>query len=149
MDRRTFWKNKYIKEHAKYLIIGLVICALILFFVGRRAVVKLSPLGWLVIAVLVIAVDLFNFNRRMNEYVRDKLLEEERNEFEISLKIHCAHLAQSVEHAAVNRRVVGSSPTVGATKPLKTLRFQGFHPFFGAIFIPLFFLKIRGSVFLS
>ena len=79
MDRRTFWKNKYIKEHAKYLIIGLVICALILFFVGRRAVVKLSPLGWLVIAVLVIAVDLFNFNRRMNEYVRDKLLEEERN----------------------------------------------------------------------
>ena len=27
-----------------------------------------------------------------------------------------AHLAQSVEHAAVNRRVVGSSPTVGATK---------------------------------
>ena len=25
-----------------------------------------------------------------------------------------AHLAQSVEHAAVNRRVVGSSPTVGA-----------------------------------
>ena len=29
-------------------------------------------------------------------------LEEERNEFEISLKIHRAHLAQSVEHAAVN-----------------------------------------------
>ena len=27
---------------------------------------------------------------------------------------HLAHLAQSVEHAAVNRRVVGSSPTGGA-----------------------------------
>ena len=27
-----------------------------------------------------------------------------------------AYLAQSVEHAAVNRRVVGSSPTVGAKK---------------------------------
>ena len=33
---------------------------------------------------------------------------------------HLAHLAQSVEHAAVNRRVVGSSPTVGAKK--KALR---------------------------
>ena len=57
-------------------------------------------------------------------------LVEERNEFEISLKIQPAHLAQSVEHAAVNRRVVGSSPTVGATKPLKTLRFRGFLPFY-------------------
>ena len=27
-----------------------------------------------------------------------------------------AYLAQSVEHAAVNRRVVGSSPTIGAMK---------------------------------
>ena len=60
-------------------------------------------------------------------------LEEERNEFEISLKIRPAHLAQSVEHAAVNRRVVGSSPTVGATKPLKTLRFRGFHHFFAKV----------------
>ena len=29
-----------------------------------------------------------------------------------------ASLAQSVEHAAVNRRVVGSSPTGGATNPV-------------------------------
>ena len=28
-------------------------------------------------------------------------------------------IAQSVEHAAVNRRVVGSSPTGGAKKPNK------------------------------
>ena len=28
--------------------------------------------------------------------------------------ISYAYLAQSVEHAAVNRRVVGSSPTIGA-----------------------------------
>ena len=28
-----------------------------------------------------------------------------------------AHLAQSVEHSAVNRTVVGSSPTVGANEP--------------------------------
>ena len=32
----------------------------------------------------------------------------------ISLTGHFASLAQSVEHAAVNRRVVGSSPTGGA-----------------------------------
>ena len=31
-----------------------------------------------------------------------------------SIKISYAYLAQLVEHAAVNRRVVGSSPTVGA-----------------------------------
>ena len=31
-----------------------------------------------------------------------------------SLSNDLAHLAQSAEHAAVNRRVVGSSPTVGA-----------------------------------
>ena len=29
-----------------------------------------------------------------------------------------AYLAQSVEHAAVNRRVVGSSPTIGAKNPV-------------------------------
>jgi len=79
MDRRTFWKNKYIKEHGKYLIIGLIICAAILFFVGRRSVVRVSPLGWVIIALLVIAVDIFNFMRRMNDYINDKLLEEERN----------------------------------------------------------------------
>ena len=37
-----------------------------------------------------------------------------------------AHLAQSVEHAAVNRRVVGSSPTVGAIK--------GEYPAIGRVF---------------
>ena len=37
---------------------------------------------------------------------------------------HSAHLAQSVEHAAVNRRVVGSSPTVGAKR--KTTQSGGF-----------------------
>ena len=35
-----------------------------------------------------------------------------------------------VEHPAVNRRVTGSSPVRGAKKPLKTLRFQGFLPFY-------------------
>ena len=34
-------------------------------------------------------------------------------------------LAQSVEHAAVNRRVVGSSPTGGA-KPLLSIDRRGF-----------------------
>ena len=34
----------------------------------------------------------------------------------IGLDLFHASLAQSVEHAAVNRRVVGSSPTGGATK---------------------------------
>lgn len=79
MDRRQFWRNKYIREHARYLIIGLVICAALLLFIGKRAVVKVSPLGWVLICILVIAVDLFNFIRRMNEYVRFQLLEEERN----------------------------------------------------------------------
>ena len=34
------------------------------------------------------------------------------------LKIEYSSLAQSVEHAAVNRRVVGSSPTGGAKNSL-------------------------------
>ena len=79
MDRRDHWRKQYIKDHVKYLVIGLVICALILFFIGRRSVVRLSPLGWVIVAVLVIAVDLFNFVRRMNDYVRMMLLEEERS----------------------------------------------------------------------
>ena len=33
-------------------------------------------------------------------------------------------LAQLVEHAAVNRRVVGSSPTGGATKRLENIMFS-------------------------
>ena len=40
-------------------------------------------------------------------------------------------IAQSVEHAAVNRRVVGSSPTWGAMKKvLKSLICKGFRAFF-------------------
>ena len=40
-------------------------------------------------------------------------------------------IAQSVEHAAVNRRVVGSSPTWGANlKALKSLIYKGFGAFF-------------------
>ena len=40
-------------------------------------------------------------------------------------------IAQSVEHAAVNRRVVGSSPTWGATKKvLKSLICKDFRAFF-------------------
>ena len=43
--------------------------------------------------------------------------------------IQYAYLAQSVEHAAVNRRVVGSSPTVGASqKSMKTTVFRAFDP---------------------
>ena len=80
MDRVQYWRNKYIKEHIIYLIIGLVICAVIIFFLARRAVVQLSPLGWVGVGILVVIVDLFNFNRRMREYVAVKLMEEERND---------------------------------------------------------------------
>ena len=42
------------------------------------------------------------------------------------LRIHSS-LAQSVEHAAVNRRVVGSSPTGGASRePRHAIRVRGF-----------------------
>ena len=46
---------------------------------------------------------------------------------------HFAYLAQSVEHAAVNRRVVGSSPTVGAKR--KTTQSGGFS--FGIYYMAL------------
>ena len=41
-------------------------------------------------------------------------------------------IAQSVEHAAVNRRVVGSSPTWGAKEKESLLRFLFFFLFMGA-----------------
>ena len=49
-----------------------------------------------------------------------------------------AYLAQSVEHAAVNRRVVGSSPTVGARKKLLEIS-QG-------VFLMIFALRQMMSV---
>lgn len=79
MERVQFWKKQYIREHIKYLIIGLVICAGILIFIAKRAVIELPPLGWVGAAILVVLVDLYNFNRRMREYVATKLMEEERN----------------------------------------------------------------------
>ena len=43
-------------------------------------------------------------------------------------------IAQSVEHAAVNRRVVGSSPTWGAMKKsLEILDMQGLQGFFSCV----------------
>ena len=55
-----------------------------------------------------------------------------------SLKIEYSSLAQSVEHAAVNRRVVGSSPTGGATQsPISGGFFISTKLYF-VIFIPNF-----------
>ena len=49
------------------------------------------------------------------------------NELDFSIKNHLySSLAQSVERRTVNPQVVGSSPTRGARKALKTSRFQGF-----------------------
>ena len=46
-------------------------------------------------------------------------------------------LAQSVEHAAVNRRVVGSSPTGGATNPVQHCWAGFFHGSIGTrLFMP-------------
>ena len=54
------------------------------------------------------------------------------------LKIVHSSLAQSVEHAAVNRRVVGSSPTGGATQsPISGGFFISTKLYF-VIFIPNF-----------
>ena len=80
MDRVQYWRNQYIKDHLKYLIIGLVICAAIIVFLAKRAVVEIPPLGWVGVGILVVLVDVYNFNRRMREYVAMKLMEEERND---------------------------------------------------------------------
>ncbi|MBQ2312052.1 MAG: hypothetical protein II185_05840 [Firmicutes bacterium] len=78
-ERVQFWKKQYIREHIKYLIIGLVICAAIIFYIAKHAVVELPLIGWVGVGILVVIVDLYNFNRRMREYVANKLMEEERN----------------------------------------------------------------------
>ena len=44
-----------------------------------------------------------------------------------------ASLAQQVEHAAVNRRVVGSSPTGGATATVLPSRYRGGNIFYGPL----------------
>ena len=53
-----------------------------------------------------------------------------------------ALIAQSVEHAAVNRRVVGSSPTIGARKK---------HALLGRVFLPFFtrFLAKNGLFYVQ
>ena len=79
MDRVKYWRDQYIKDHLKYLIIGLVICAAIIIFAAIRAVVELPPIGWVGIFILVVIVDVYKFNRRMREYVAARLMEEERS----------------------------------------------------------------------
>ena len=56
--------------------------------------------------------ELWSSKKRKRAYIEREPLEEmsKRDNREY------AHLAQSAEHAAVNRRVVGSSPTVGAKR---------------------------------
>ena len=46
--------------------------------------------------------------------IAKKSLTNRRSGGKIIKQLNFAYLAQSVEHAAVNRRVVGSSPSVGA-----------------------------------
>ena len=63
--------------------------------------------------------------KRLAKICHCRVFKKRRYEF-ISLRrfdhLNIAHLAQSVEHAAVNRRVVGSSPTVGAKMKRGTAR---------------------------
>ena len=80
MDRRTFWKNKYIKEHRFYFLIGLALCGVIIYIIGKKTMIELSPLGWTAVCLAVIVFDVLSFMRRMNEYVRIKLMEEEREQ---------------------------------------------------------------------
>ena len=65
-----------------------------------------------------------------------------------------ALIAQSVEHAAVNRSVTGSSPVWGATETLeKRSVFKGFviflaDPFFEKIGVKEIFMKKQLSIFM-
>ncbi len=78
MDRKQFWRKKYIDEHRFYLILGLVISIVLVYFIGRRGIITLSALGWAIVYIVVIVFDIFNFIRHMNDYVNAHLIEEEQ-----------------------------------------------------------------------
>ena len=50
------------------------------YIIGKKTMIELSPLGWAAVCLAVIVFDLLSFIRRMNEYVRIKLMEEEREQ---------------------------------------------------------------------
>ena len=78
MDRIKFWREKYIKEHKIYLIIGMVISAVLLYFIAKRAIVELSPAAWVVVFVVVMIFNVLRFMRNMKDYVNMHLMEEEQ-----------------------------------------------------------------------
>ena len=77
MDRRKFWKEKWIKEHRiGFAITFLLTVAIVLLFKSKQ-LIEMSTAGWVIIFLILVVVDLVHFNRQMNIYVNDHLREEE------------------------------------------------------------------------
>ena len=77
MDRKQFWRKKYIKERWYDFVINIIL-SVVLILVLRKRVIILESVRECVIAFLLLAVVCFiYFLRRMDQYVRLKLAEEE------------------------------------------------------------------------
>ena len=77
MDRRKFWKDKWLKEHTfSFVFIGILTIAVVLFLRWRK-LIEMSDLGWVALFLILVVVDLLHFIRIMREYVNSHLQEEE------------------------------------------------------------------------
>ncbi len=76
-DRELFWKKKWREDNKLNMVIGFVFSPVLILILRWRSTLELSPVGWIIGLLLFWTVDLYYFNRRMNDYVRCKLIEEQ------------------------------------------------------------------------
>lgn len=80
MDREKFWKNKYLKEHQIDLIISLIFSVVLVFLLRWRLPLMQPVFNCIIVFLVLVVIDLLYFMRRMNQYVREMLAEEEAGE---------------------------------------------------------------------
>ena len=75
-EKEKFWKDKWLSEHKTGIIVSLVLTPVVVYIVYARKFIEFSFWGWVLLLLFLWAADLLYFNRRMQEYIRLKLIYE-------------------------------------------------------------------------
>ena len=79
-EKEKFWKAKWLSEHKTGIIVSLVLTPVVVYIVYARKFIEFSFWGWVLLLLFLWAADLLYFNRRMQEYIRLKLIYEARQD---------------------------------------------------------------------
>ena len=74
-EKEKYWKDKWLREHKTAIIVSLVLTPVVVYIVYLRKLIEFTLWGWVLLLLFLWAADLFYFYRRMQDYIRLKLVD--------------------------------------------------------------------------